>query len=234
MMTRVTRRSLSLGLLTAGLATGLSGCITLLPEVKPVQLYSIRFNPALLEKGEVKAPPASPDTKPVDVFVNFDGFPRAAAGDRIVTTEGNEVSYVSGGRWASTAQGQFRDLMSEGFARQASPEVRLGDQGRVSGEYRLDINVRRFEAAYAKRRPTVIVALDARLVRLKDRQVMAEKFISSEIAVRKGSLGPMIEGFESAASRVTVEVIAFTETAVSEAKAKEATTPPPPATAPTQ
>ncbi|MDC7696152.1 ABC-type transport auxiliary lipoprotein family protein [Asticcacaulis sp. DXS10W] len=221
MMTRTTRRSLALSLLTAGLATGLTGCITLLPEVKPVQLYSIRFNPALLEKGDVKAPPASPDAKPVDVFVNFDGFPRASAGDRIVTTEGNEVSFVSGGRWASTAQGQFRDLMSEGFARQASPEVRLGDQGRLSGDYRLDVTVRRFEAAYAKRRPTVIVALDARLVRLKDRQVMAEKFIASEVAVRKGNLAPLIEGFETAASRVTVDLIGFTETAVAEAKARE-------------
>ncbi|UDF05373.1 ABC-type transport auxiliary lipoprotein family protein [Asticcacaulis sp. AND118] len=224
MITRSTRRSLGIGLLAAGMATGLAGCITLLPEVKPVQLYTIRFNPALLQKGEVKAPPATPDAKPIDVFVNFDGFPRAAAGDRILTTEGNEVSYVSGGRWASSAQGQFRDLMSEGFAREASQDVRLGDQGRVSGEYRLDINVRRFEAAYAKRRPTVVVALDARLVRLKDRQVMAETFISSEVAVRKSDLTPMVEGFETAASRVTVDVIAFTETAVADARAKEAAT----------
>lgn len=207
-------RMLALALLGTGAAAGLSGCITLLPEVKPVQLYTIRFNPLLIDKAELTAPSASPDARPVDVFVNFEGFPRAASGDRILTTEGNEVAYVAGGRWASPAQSQFRDLLSEGFARQAGSKVRIGNQGRISGDYRLDVTVRRFEAAYVRRKPSVVVEVDARLVRVADRQVIADRFISSNIGVRKNDLTQMVAGFEQASSQVTVELLAFTEEGV--------------------
>jgi len=216
---------LAIALLASGTAVGLGGCITLLPEVKPVQLYTIRFNPLLLPKAEPAAPPASPDAKPVDVFVNFDGFPRAAAGDRILTTEGNEVSYIAGGRWASPAQAQFRDLMSEGFARQGGAQVRIGDQGRIAGAYRLDVTVRRFEAAYARRKPTVSVAIDARLVRVADRQVVAERFISSDIGTRKNDLKDIIAGFEKASSQVTVDLVAFTEEGVALAETAKTAAP---------
>ncbi|MDC7683423.1 ABC-type transport auxiliary lipoprotein family protein [Asticcacaulis sp. BYS171W] len=209
-------KSLAMAVMAVG-ATGLAGCITLLPEVKPIQLYTIRFNSEVVDKPLAPAPTVS---EPVDLFLNFDNFPRAAAGDRILTTEGNEVSYVSGGRWASAAQGQFRDLLSEGFARAGSDRLRIGGQGRVTAKYRVDVDVRRFEAAYARRRPTIVVALDARVVRLSDRKVVAQRFISSDVAVRKSDLTLMVEGFEKASSQAVVNLIGFTEEAVAAAEAE--------------
>ncbi|ESQ79044.1 ABC-type transport auxiliary lipoprotein family protein [Asticcacaulis sp. YBE204] len=212
-------KTLAIALMAVG-ATGLAGCITLLPEVKPIQLYTFRFNPEVVDKPLAPTPTVA---EPVDLFLNFDSFPRAAAGDRILTTEGNEVSYISGGRWASAAQGQFRDLLSEGFARVGSDRLRIGGQGRVTAKYRLDVDVRRFEAAYVRRKPSIIVALDARVVRLSDRKVVAQRLISSDVAVRKNDLTLLVEGYEKASSQAVVSLIGFTEEAVATAEAETPT-----------
>jgi len=216
----LTRRHLLRGSLTGGalLAAGglLGGCVTLLPETKPVQLYTIHFNPEWLEAAAETAP-AVTDADAVDVFVAVPGFPRAAAGDRILTSEGNEVSYVSGGRWATSAQGMFRDVLSEGFAREGN-RVRLANQGRIAAKYRLDVEVRRFETAYARRRPTVVVTLDARLVRTDDRAVVAERYIKVEEPVRRNNVGHIVEGFEKAATRAVAQIVGFAEEATAIAK----------------
>ncbi|MFT4091163.1 MAG: ABC-type transport auxiliary lipoprotein family protein [Asticcacaulis sp.] len=210
----LTRRGL-MGASLLGLGGALSGCVTLLPETKPVQLYTIRFNPEWLVPPAAVAPAVTDDA--VDVFVTVPAFPRAAAGDRILTSEGNEVSYVSGGRWATSAQGMFRDVLSEGFAREGN-RVRLANQGRIAAKYRLDVEVRRFETAYARRRPTVVVTLDARLVRTDDRSVVAERYITVEEPVRRNNIGTIVEGFERASTRAVAQVIAFSEEATATAK----------------
>lgn len=214
--------------LTLGMTgVGLAGCITLLPDVKPVQLYTIRFNPELVDRTEAPEVAASADVENVDIFLNLAGFPRAASGDRIMTSENNEVAYVAGGRWASAAQNLFRDLLSEGFAREAKT-VRVTGQGRILAQYRLDVEVRRFEAVYNRKRPTITVALDARLVRNSDRVVIAQRYISSDVALRKSDLSMMVEGFEKASSQAVVGLIRFAEEATASAKSAEALPPPAP------
>lgn len=211
----LTRRAL-MGVSLLGLGGALSGCVTLLPETKPVQLYTIRFNPEWLVPPAAAAP-AVTDADSIDVYVSVPAFPRAAAGDRILTSEGNEVSYVSGGRWATSAQGMFRDVLSEGFAREGN-RVRLANQGRIAAKYRLDVEVRRFETAYARRRPTVVVTLDARLVRTDDRVVVAERYITVEESVRRNNVGDIVQGFEKASTRAVAQVIGFAEEATAAAK----------------
>lgn len=215
-MTMITRRRI-MGVSLLGLSGLLGGCITLLPDEDPVRLYTIRFNPEWLETSDKEAAQAVRPSPPVDVFVTAPGFPRAAAGDRILTSEGNEVSYVGGGRWATSAHGMFRDVLSEGFAREGK-HVRLANQGRISAKYRLDVEVRRFETAYMRRKPGVVVSLDARLVRTDDRVVVAERFISVEEPVNRNSIGDIVEGFEKASTRAVAQIVDFAEEATEPSK----------------
>jgi cholesterol transport system auxiliary component len=205
------RRSIIIASICIGIMSlGLSACITLLPEVKPVRLYSFSYNPLVITPHKsLENGPALP----VDLFLSLDDFPKAAASDRIVTREKNEISFVGGGRWATQAQGLFNDVLSEGFARDAK-FVRVSIQARASVKYRLSVEVRRFEVHYVRNKPTVKVAFDARIVRQSDGSVLATRFISSQVLLRKSDQSLIVEGFEKAASQSTADLIDFAETIV--------------------
>jgi len=120
------------------LALGLGGCITLFPKEKPAQLY--RFDVSL---------PAAPAAAggPISVRVGAVDFDAAASGDRMLTVDGDEVAYVDGGRWESPASELFEQSVWHAF-NTAGGRVRLVGPGPGKADYRLILEVSRFEARY--------------------------------------------------------------------------------------
>lgn len=206
------RQLLTLGaVLTA--STTLGGCITLLPNVDPVQLYRFGFNADLLKNGnDIAAEPVTGDEL-AEVYISGISLPKAAAGDGILTTENSLVSYIEGARWASPADTLFESAVSEGFDRVAN-SVRLSDRGRGAAKYRLDIQVRRFETAYTKRQPTVVIALDVTMVRLSNRTAVAHKYLSREIKASSNRVTEIVPAYEEAVTLMIADIVAFTEETV--------------------
>ncbi|MDC7674534.1 ABC-type transport auxiliary lipoprotein family protein [Asticcacaulis machinosus] len=201
-------------LLTLGAAltasTALGGCITLLPNVDPVQLYRFGFNADLLKNSkDIAAEPVTGDEL-AEVYISGISLPKAAAGDGILTTENSLVSYIEGARWASPADTLFESAVSEGFDRVATT-VRLSDRGRGAAKYRLDIQVRRFETAYAKRQPTVVIALDVAMVRLSNRTAVAHKYLLREIKAGSNRVGEIVPAYEEATTLMIADIVAFAE-----------------------
>jgi cholesterol transport system auxiliary component len=217
MMTQPRRRIFT-ALISSGLMLGLSACITLLPEQKPAQLYRFVFNKDKVDQAWVAPTTNAAAPRPEKTFVYLADmdFPKAAAGDRILSTEGAEVAYIAQSRWAAPAQAMFRDAVSEGFDRFDGP-IGLAASGRNASTLRLEVKVRRFEVSYRKKRPHVIVELDTALIRLADRKVLGTKFIRSDIDVKKSNMSDMVDGFETATSQVTAEVYNFTINAAASA-----------------
>lgn len=197
-----------------GAALALTGCVTLLPKTKPAQLYRFGYTPELVEQKAQAAGTADAVGKtPVGIVFGTVTFPQDSAGDRIVTVEGSEVAYVAEARWTSGAAGLFKDAISTGFAR-GGQTVTLEPRGPTAANFRLDISVRKFETDYTRNRPTVSVALDARLIRLSDRMVVGQKFISADVAVRKSDMSLMADGYNQATTQVVSGLIAFSEEAL--------------------
>jgi cholesterol transport system auxiliary component len=197
-----------------GVALTLTGCITLLPKTKPAQLYRFGYAPELVEqKAQAAGTAGAVGKTPVGIVFGTVTFPQDSAGDRIVTVEGNEVAYVAEARWTSAASGMFKNAISTGFAR-GGQTVTLEPRGPTAANFRLDISVRKFETDYDHKRPTVSVALDARLIRLSDRMVVGQKFISADVAVRKSDMSLMADGYNQATTQVVTGLIDFSEEAL--------------------
>lgn len=198
-----------------GVAVALTGCVTLLPKTKPAQLYRFGYTPEMVEQKAEAAGTAgrAVGMAPTGIVFGTVTFPQDSAGDRIMTVEGSEVAYVAEARWTSAASGLFKDAISTGFAR-GGQTVTLEPRGPTAANFRLDISVRKFETDYKRNRPTVSVALDARLIRLSDRMVVGQKFISADIAVRKSDMSLMADGYNQATTQVVTSLIDFSEDAL--------------------
>ncbi len=207
-------------------ALSLSGCINVLPKTKPVQLYRFGYAPASLGK-DAAAPAAGTVLTPVNLG-EID-FPQESMGDRITTTEANEVTYVAGSRWAAPAKQLFTEAVREGFSRSAT-SVRLDPRGPVATQYRLDLSVHRFESAYARGKPTVSVAMDARVIRLSDRAVVGQRYVTAEVAVRRNDMSMMAEAYDEATSKAVAELVGFTQETITANPLPDTkvTVPPPP------
>jgi cholesterol transport system auxiliary component len=195
-----------------GAALTLTACVTLLPKTKPAQLYRFGYTPELVEQKADAAGTAgrAVGIAPTGIVFGTVTFPQDSAGDRIVTVEGNQVAYIAEARWTSAASGMFKDAISTGFSR-GGQTVTLEPRGPTAANFRLDISVRKFETDYTRSRPTVSVALDARLIRLSDRMVVGQKFISADVAVRKSDMSLMADGYNQATTQVVTSLIDFSE-----------------------
>lgn len=207
-------------ILTAGLlaALALSGCVTLLPKTKPVQMYRFGYDAQLQDKDTRPLHHTAYPLQPAALAFGTLIFPQESAGDRVTTVEGNEISYVADARWASPAQGLFNQAISEGFAR-SSEHITLQSRGPGPAPYRVDITVRKFETTYSHNKPMVTIAFDARIIRLSDRSIVGQGLISSEVPVRKNDMGDIIEGYNIATVRAVDSLILFSEDTIGKAQA---------------
>ena len=207
-MSRITIKTAVAAAMLACTGLSLSGCITVLPKVKPAQLYRFGFTPKALDSAVVSSPlPAGGD---IGMSFGSAVFPQDSSGDRILTVEGSEVSYVAEARWTAPAQALFNDSVSEGFAR-ASQHVRLEPRGPGSARFRLDIAVRKFESDYSHGRPTVSIALDARIIRVSDHSVMAQRYITADVATKHNDMSMMADSYNDATTQVVGALIGFSE-----------------------
>ena len=190
-------------------ALSLGGCINLLPKTKPVQLYRFGYDQALLDTSV-----ASATGVPVAVTLGTVIFPPGSAGDGIVTIEDNQVAYVSEARWSASAQALFYAAVSEGFARGGN-NIHLEPRGPSSAPYRLDVTVRRFETVYGHNKPTVSIALDARITRVSDRIVINQRFITADIGVKRNDMSMTADAYSKATSQAVAALIGFSQETLS-------------------
>jgi cholesterol transport system auxiliary component len=184
------------------LAVGLGGCITLFPKEKPAQLY--RFDVSLPQ-----APAAS--GAPFAVRVGAVGFDPAASNDRLLTVNGDEVAYLGGARWETQASELFGEAVEHGF-NTAGGRARLVGLGPAKAEFRLTLQVSRFEAEYLNgpsAAPTIVVHLHATLERQSDLSVVGEKEFDATAPAADNRVGPIVAAYEAATTQVVGALVAW-------------------------
>ncbi|MEJ0065811.1 MAG: ABC-type transport auxiliary lipoprotein family protein [Caulobacteraceae bacterium] len=188
--------------LALALGASLAGCITLFPKEKPIQLY--RFDAAIQ--------PIQSSGRTFAVRTSMSDFDPAAAGDRIMTVDGDQVAYVADGRWASPANQLFDEAVAHGFAAPGDAARLVGSTGKA--DYRLRLVVSRFEARYPSgptSAPTVVIVVRAILDRQTDLSNIATQEFEAEVPATDNRVGPIVQAFDQAATKVVGDLVTWVD-----------------------
>ncbi len=186
-------------------ALALSGCVTLLPKTKPVDLY--RF-------GAIGAPiSAEAPVGAVGVFRASSLFQRESGGDQIVTISDGRVAFLAGTRWAAPAVTLWDAAVLSAF--DADPgRARLisrGEAGRI--DYVLRLDVRNFETRYdngPKLAPTIVIRVRASITSGANRSLTGERIFESQITAADNRVTAIVPAYDRAVSEVLKDIVAWT------------------------
>lgn len=200
-----------LRLTAAAAALALAGCITLLPDTKPAQLYRFTPDPAVMGLS-------TPTEGRTPVIRAGGSFHPAAAGDRILTSDGAEAAYLANARWTQAASVLFDQALVSAFATSRGPArlITPGELGRPTFGLRVDVS--RFEAAYdqgPRAAPEVRVDLHVVVTRLRDQKVVQERSFSIARRASENRGGAIAEAFREATSEALGAVVKATDEGVS-------------------
>lgn len=194
----------SVALMTA--AVLLAGC-SVLSSPDPVQMY--RF-------GDPVAPAGTTGAGRTALGLSRVSLPAAAEADRILTSTGSSVAYLSGARWATGAQEMFTRSLEGAFLRDARRVV-LVDRRETRGENStLDIDVTAFETRYlygTEAAPTVVIAGRARIMG-SDRAVLAEQTFEVQQPAAENRVSAVVAAYDQAVNSFNGQVVAWTDGSV--------------------
>lgn len=193
--------------LTAVASLALAGCVSLFPKTEPAQLY--RFG------GSAATQPGSGAmTGQVGVSLAALDFTAAAAGDRIMTVTGPEVAYIAAARWAAPAETLFAEALEQAFERDARTVAITGRRGAGGAQLVLDVDVNAFEARYENGReaaPTAVVTLDAKLMRTRERTVVAHRVIEVRQPAGENRVSAIVQAMDSATTSALGQLVEWTD-----------------------
>lgn len=184
-------------------ALGLSGCISLFPKAEPSQLYRLEAK---------AAPAAAPAGRPFGVLRLTTGFPRASAGDRILTVSGGgQAAYIAGARWVSPASVMFDEQTALAF--QTGGRARLITRGDVvMADYTLKLDVHAFEAIYdrgPKAAPEIVITVRGVITDAGDRTLVGDRTFTARVRAGDNRVSAIVPAFDRALSQVLNELVGW-------------------------
>jgi cholesterol transport system auxiliary component len=153
-----------------------------------------------------------PSGRTFAVRTSMTDFDAAAAGDRIMTVDGDQVAYVAAGRWSSPANQLFDEAVAHGFAAPGDAARLVGSTGKA--DYRLRLIVSRFEARYPSgptSTPTVVIVVRAVLDRQSDLSHVATQEFEAEVPAGDNRVGPIVQAFDQATTKVVGDLVAWVD-----------------------
>ena len=203
-------------LAVAAMTLSLGACVTVFPKRPPSQLYSFGQNFPVRDAASAGGPRLS-------VLRSVTTFNRAAAGDRILTINGDQAGYIAASEWVSPAAIMFDEAESRAFDADngIARLVKPGGMSRSAADLRLDVQT--FEARYPgdlKAAPVVVVRVHATLSSMADRHVIAERTFESKQQAGDNRVSAIVHGFDTGVVEVLSQIVGWTDSQM-------ATVPPP-------
>jgi cholesterol transport system auxiliary component len=196
---------------TAGLTllTTLAACGVLPRYNEPVDLYTLTPKttfPESLPHVDWQLVVETPVTA-----ASFD-TPRIALQRTPLTFE-----YYANAAWTDNAPSMVQTLLIESF----ESTRKIGAVGReaigLRPDFVLKTDLREFEAVYdgTNPAPTVWVRMNAKLVRMPERRIVASETREAKVLAGGGKITDIVAAFDDALGRVLKEIVAFTMTTLS-------------------
>ena len=182
----------ALGALAAISLVATPGCISLLPESEPVSLY--RLN-ALVD--EEQAPSANAQTLVIERIT----APRGLAVDRVALLREGELAYMAGAAWLSPAPVLVQDRILDVLQSETPELIPARTEDGVDARYRLQIELRRFEAEYDQgpsRAPVIQMRVMARLIDREERTLAAARRFDVSVRASDNRQSALIAAFSEA------------------------------------
>lgn len=198
-MNVINRRLYSLWLLFGSVA--LSAC-TILPEPRAFDIYRLppstvtASNEAPVDWGLRILRPASNDL---------------LGGSRIaVLPDAHRLSVYEGARWNSPAPELWRDHLLDAFHNDGRVRKLSSDSQVLEADLELSGMLRAFQTEYRDGGPEVVIRLDANLVDIRSRRILASQRFNVTEAVHDEQLPHVIEAFGRASDTLAAEIIDWT------------------------
>jgi cholesterol transport system auxiliary component len=189
-------------LLIATVALGLSGC-GIGPSNPPAQIYVL--DPEFT---------ALPDAPKVDWGLAI-GRPDVADvydTERVALQRGQTMDYYADAQWTDSAPRLLQSLFVEAFEKSGKIGAVARDGGGVHDDYILATEVRHFEAQYdsGNPAPNVVVDIEAKLLTLPHRDVVAVHDVRHEARAGANSVPAVIAAYNQATGAAIEEIAAWT------------------------
>ncbi|WP_260958319.1 ABC-type transport auxiliary lipoprotein family protein [Pseudomonas citri] len=193
-------RFLHPGLLLAGLIL-VGGC-SILPKSEPADVYRL---PA------TQAPAAS--GTPVNWSLRL-ASPQASevlnSPKIAVIPQGNLLRSYTASRWSDPAPVLLRNRLLDGFVQDGRLNRLSVADSNLQADLELGGQLQAFQTEYQGTTASVVIRLDALLVRGFDQRILASRRFEVRQPLRDVKMSAVVDGFGQASDRLTADVVAWT------------------------
>ena len=190
-----------LALFAAGISL-ISAC-TILPQAEPSDVYR-------LPAAQAPASASSAATQSWSLRLNKLQASEALNRPTIaVIPQGDVISSYKGSRWSDPAPVLVRNRLLDGFARDGRVTLLSTDDSNFAADLELGGNLQAFQTEYQGTQASVVVRVDALLVRGYDQRILASRRFEERQPLNDVQVPAVVAGFGQASDRLTAKVVAW-------------------------
>jgi cholesterol transport system auxiliary component len=124
-----------------------------------------------------------------------------------VIPQGDVLSHYKGSRWSDPAPVLLRNRLLDGFQRDGRVALLSTDDSLFHGDLELGGNLQVFQVEYQGNTASVVVRLDALLVRGYDQRILASRRFEVRQPLNDVQVPAVVTGFGQANDELTVQVV---------------------------
>lgn len=122
------------------------------------------------------------------------------------------LDYYANAEWTDRAPFLVQAALVEAFQKSAAVPAVAAESGGLHADFLLDTAIRDFQAVYdsSDARPHVVVALDARLVQMPSRKIIAHTMVRRDARATANTLDAIVQAYDAALGEAAVAVVSWT------------------------
>lgn len=191
-----------IGLAALGAALLLPAC-SILPKAEPLEVY--------LLPASARSAASAPKAAPWSLRIARPAAGVHLSGQRIVVVpEDNRVSVYKGAGWSDPAPVLVRNRLLDAFRADGRVAALSSDDKQWHADFELDSDLRAFQGEYRDGRPEAVVRLDARLVHIATRRIVASRTFEVRTVAADTAVPAVVQAFGDGADRLSAEVVDWT------------------------
>jgi len=126
-----------------------------------------------------------------------------------VIPQGDVISSYKGSRWSDPAPVLVRNRLLDGFQRDGRVTLLSTDDSNFAADLELGGSLQAFQTEYQGSQTSVVVRVDALLVRGYDQRILASRRFEERQPLSDVQVPAVVAGFGQASDRLTAKVVAW-------------------------
>jgi len=181
----------------------LIGACSILPKSEPLDVYRL---PA------AQAPASASSTATQHWSLRLNKLQASEALNRpgiAVIPQGDVISTYKASRWSDPAPVLVRNRLLDGFARDGRVSLLSTDDSNFQADLELGGSLQAFQTEYQGSQASVVVRVDALLVRGYDQKILASHRFEERQPLSDVKVPAVVAGFGQASDRLTAKVVTW-------------------------